>query len=554
MNPGARRSFCRAMLRPFALALAAFCAAGPALGAPLPQSQDTLVLMLREPSGGPATKATGHLICEPAWELPVLRGLWHGARVISPTQLATGTSDENGILRFHCAEPDAVARTGAGFVYTEQGLGALVPRLRPGQPSRLVLQPMAAVTTATGTEEFTMWARATLPTGETATLRPSTGTEHRLPAGTYEVWAQNSDGWIWHRLDLVSGQRSLLHFTGTALQVHSPRPNLVYPSGRPEIELRGADDRFVLLGPARAAPLSTIVPHLGLVLSDRVLPLSPPAAALEWPPVRAERPEAVQELDIPDAAAAHATLFTLVCGEGGRWQVLGAASPSRGKFVVPAPPDGDAWLLLVAESHAVSAWPWSQTTKPAKLELQRGVPLSVTARDSRGDPVVDLQVEYVPEGQEPATVAAHSDGRGRAELGRALAPGSLRISDARFANQDMTLDAIPTDGVRVTVTEGSRVTGTASWPDGTAAASVLVTLRDPRGFLRPDARSTLTGPDGTFTFRGLHEQGAFVLFATTLREGRTWSGRLGRVRADADAVVLQLKDEDPSLIPADGRW
>ncbi|HEU4420224.1 MAG TPA: hypothetical protein VFT55_14910, partial [Planctomycetota bacterium] len=216
----------------------------------------------------------------------------------------------------------------------------------------------------------------------------------------------------------------------------------------------------------------------------------------------------------------------------------------------PAPPEGDTWLLLVVDGHAPRAWP---QTRPVKLELQRGVPLSVTARDSRGDPVVDLQVEYVPEGQEPAAVAAHSDGRGRAELGRALAPGSLRISDARFANQDMTLDAIPTEGVRVTVTEGSRVTGTASWPDGTAAASVLVTLRDPRGLLRPDSRTTLTGPDGTFAFRGLNEGGVFVLFATTLRDGRTWSGRLGRVRADADAVVLQLKDEDPSLVPADGR-
>src|SRR5688572_22042940 len=107
MNPGARRPFCRAMLRPFAVALAAFCAAGPAVGATLPQSQDALVLLLRDPSGGPATKVTGYLICEPAWELPVLRGLWHGELVISPTKLATGSSDANGILRFQCAEPDA---------------------------------------------------------------------------------------------------------------------------------------------------------------------------------------------------------------------------------------------------------------------------------------------------------------------------------------------------------------------------------------------------------------------------------------------------------------
>ena len=533
------------------VALAACFAAGPALGTTLPQGQDGLVLILRrDPSGGPATGATGYLVCEPAWELPVLRGLWHGERVISPTTLATGSSDDKGILRFQY--PGNEARAGSGFVFTPQGLGALVGRLRPGRAQRLELQPMAAVTTATGTEQFTLWARNTLPSGETVTLRESTGTEHRLPAGTYEVWAHNSDGWIWQRLELVSGQRSTIQFTGKAQQVHAPRPNLVYPSGRPEIELRGPDDRFVLLGPALAAPLATIVSLDGLVLPDRVLPLSPVPAALEWPPPRPRGQQVA--FDFPAAGESkHAALFSLVCREGGRWQVLGAATPSRGKFAMPTPPEGDTWLLLVAEGHAPLAWPWSQP-KPEKLEPPRGVPLSAIARDARGDPVVDLQVEYVPDGQEVAAVAAHSDGRGRADLGRALAPGRLRISDARFANQEIPLPAIPADGVGVTVSEGSRVTGTAQWPDGKAAALVLVTLRDPRGFLRPDARSALTGPDGSFTFCGLHEEGVYVLFATALREDRTWSGRIGSVRTDTEDVVLTLQNEDPRLVPSGGRW
>jgi hypothetical protein len=129
----------------------------------------------------------------------------------------------------------------------------------------------------------------------------------------------------------------------------------------------------------------------------------------------------------------------------------------------------------------------------------------------------------------------------------------LRISDARFANQDIALETIPTDGVRVTVTDGSRVTGTARWPDGTTAAGVLVTLRDAGGFLRPDSRSAMTGPDGTFTFSGLHEEGLFVLFATALRERHTWSGRLGRVRPGADAITVTLRDEDPRLGPPNER-
>ncbi|HEX6810927.1 MAG TPA: carboxypeptidase-like regulatory domain-containing protein [Planctomycetota bacterium] len=548
------------MLRPFALALAALSAAVPAPGAPPaqqipdapPKAPDGLVLLLRDPSRDPVTKASGYLVCEPAWELRALRGLWHSDFVISPSTLATGRSDERGILRFHCPETDPMARAGSGFVSTEQGLGALVPRLRPGRPQRLDLQPMAAVTTATGTEEFTLWARATLPTGEIVTLRPTTGLEHRLPAGTFEVWAKNRDGWIWQRLDLVSGQRSLVQFTGRVQQVHSPGASHVYPSGRPEIELKGPDDRFVLLGSAAAAPLTATLVHDARVLAERVLPASP--AVAEWPPVHAKPQDVQHAFDVPDAAnrASHATLFSLVCREGGQWHVLAATAPSRGGFAMPPPPDGDTWLLLVVDDHAPRAWPWSVDKGP-KLELQRGVPLYVIARDAHGDPVVDLHVEYVPDGQEPAAVEAHSDGRGKADLGRALAPGRLRISDARFANQEIALESIPPDGVPVAVNEGSSVTGTARWPDGTAAAGVLVTLRDPRGLLRPDSRAALSGPDGTFAFRGLPEAGELVLFATALRAGRTWSGRLGHLRAGADAVAVTLQDEDPRLGPPNGR-
>jgi hypothetical protein len=286
-----------------------------------------------------------------------------------------------------------------------------------------------------------------------------------------------------------------------------------------------------------------------------VLPSPPTSTPIEWPPGRpAPRGEqGMFDFPDPDEKVTHATLFSLVRAEGGRWQVLGATSPSRGKFLVPAPPDGDTWLLLVASDHAPRAWPWSQRPGP-KLTLRRGVPLSVIARDAQGDPVVDLEVEYVPDGQEVATVAAHSDGRGRADLGRALTPGLLRISDARYANQDIPLEEIPLDGVRVTAAEGSRVAGTARWPDGHAAAGVLVTLRDPRGILRPDSRTAVTGPDGAFGFAGLHDGAELVLFATMLREGRTWSARLGRVRPGGEAVVVTLQDEDPRLGPGNGRW
>jgi hypothetical protein len=168
-------------------------------------------------------------------------------------------------------------------------------------------------------------------------------------------------------------------------------------------------------------------------------------------------------------------------------------------------------------------------------------------RDDGNRPVEDLAVEYVPDQMEPATVAARTDARGTARLGQALGPGVLRISDARFLNQDLPLVRIPEAGVALTVTSGAAVTGRTLWPDGTAAASVMVTLRDTNGTLRPSTRSVVTGADGTFTFPGLPETTLFVVFGSTWRDGHTWSGRFDRARAAGEQLELTVRDEDPRL-------
>ena len=125
------------MLRPFVLAgLAAFAAAQTA-----PQRPPALALLLNDPSGQLVAGAQGQMQCDPECELPALRGLWS----TSPAPL-TGTSDARGILRF--AAGDA-PRAGTVLVTTVQGLGAVVPRLLPGDVPRIVLQPMAEITTAT---------------------------------------------------------------------------------------------------------------------------------------------------------------------------------------------------------------------------------------------------------------------------------------------------------------------------------------------------------------------------------------------------------------------
>jgi hypothetical protein len=173
----------------------------------------------------------------------------------------------------------------------------------------------------------------------------------------------------------------------------------------------------------------------------------------------------------------------------------------------------------------------------------------VTARDASKDVVVDLAVEYEPQAMDPATVRGHTDAVGQARLGLAVGPGTLRVCDERFANQELALDTIPSVPLAIVVHPGKFLRGKATWPDGTPAAGVVVTLRDPTGALRPATRALLAEPDGSFAFPGLPESGGVVLFATTQRLGHTWTARAQVRLGDTGDCRLELRDEDPRLEP-----
>ena len=74
----------------------------------------------------------------------------------------------------------------------------------------------------------------------------------------------------------------------------------------------------------------------------------------------------------------------------------------------------------------------------------------------------------------------------------------------------------------------------------------MVTLRDPRGQLRPAERTQTVGPGERFHFDGLPEGQDFVLLANAFRSGKTWTAR-AIVRSGADGLELVLADEDPTL-------
>ncbi|MBL8730905.1 MAG: carboxypeptidase regulatory-like domain-containing protein [Planctomycetes bacterium] len=535
------------MVRSLAVALAVTVACPLATQAPPP-----LVVMLRDQSGAVVRDARGYLRCRPAHQLAALRDLPPAAL---PFATATeprceGRGNDRGELRLVPPDEAAATTAGSGVVWTTAGLGALVVNLQPGRPQRLEMRPMAAVTAARD-EPFTLFARALLPGDRTVLLEPLAGTEVRLPAGDYEVWAHAAGGWSWQQLSLASGQTRQLDLTGEPLPLARVEGAALFPVTRPDLDLFLGGDQTVLRGMARRSPL------LGVVQHQLRLPSLPPSgwnpgdAPLPWPRLD---DEATQRLGPVrhDAPTQGIALHVVRRGDDGTWRRFSTSVAGPGEhgavFTVPPPPTGDTWLLVQAEGLAPIAAPWHPGFAD-DLVLPRGAPLHLVARDEQGLPVPDLGLDYVPEGMDAATIEAHSDGRGEAHFGQVVLPGVLRVSDARYANQELRLGDAPGGGIHLTVRAGAELRGRVTWPDGSAAANVLVTLRDPQGRLRPVARAACSDADGRFAFCGLPTAAPLLLFATINRDGHTWSTRRPGSFAGGAELELVVQDEDPRLEP-----
>lgn len=531
---------------------------GPAAGrtdavAPSSQpQQQEVIAVLRDPSGAAVAGAQGWLHTEPAWRLAALpsANLSRFTTAAPRAQDLLATSSARGVLKF-ALPSDGSAFAGSGMVTTEAGLGALIPRSHAKRATLITLQPMALVTTATGSESFEMLARADLPDGAKLVLPRRSGTAIRLPAGDYEIWASGRDGLIWQRLHLEPGLRNELQFDGAAQRLQLDGHTHVHPAGLPDLSLLSfAGEAFgnepnqvTLRGAALAAPWVSW--SNGIVTPERVVPGPPQPAARAWPPPsdRIDRPAVYQ---LAADAPRDSTLLGLVRNDDRTFRAVAFASSVDGKLQMPICPNGDSWLLLLAPGCAAQAQPWSTTASGHTFAPQAGQPLRVEARDQGTLPIADLAVSYTPEGQDAATVLAYTDATGHACFGPVHGPGTLHLNDPRYANQEVELQLLPTEPLPLRVAAGETLTATVKFADDAAGDGIVVTLRDPRGLLRPRERSLVTTVATPFQFAGLPSEHDMLLIATATRDGKTWSARR-IVNAMDEGVELVLINEDPVL-------
>lgn len=524
----------------------ATCSAGLAVALALPgtaaaqtpPSRAVIYARLEDPAGNPVAGATGWLAPEPAWQLAALPSPTPALGRRPKEPWPTAISDGRGLLRFGGAgwSPGA----GSGLVTTPEGLGAVLPRLFARRLQQVTLEPMAELSTGTGNEPLIVFARARLADGHRVALPPQSGKRVRLPEGDYELWARSADGWTWQRMTLRSAERATLRFDGPAQRLQVAADAYVHPRGWTSMPLRCADDPVEVLLRGRALRAELVTWSADRVTPPTRLPRVTSVTPLPWPPTDAPDTEALH-LGIP-----HATWFGLVREADGSFRLLArAAADADGVVALPRDPGGDSWLLATGPFAPLAA-PWSDPTLAAGLRPARGVELTVRARNRQRLPVVDLVCWYEPADMPAAAVIARTDATGEARFGPCSGPGTLRIEDPRYANQRLPLEDVPRGGVSIEVDRGTSCVGTASFADGAERGTIVLTLRDPRGLLRPAERTQTLAPGEPFLFEGLPPEQDYVLVATALRAGKTWAAR--RVaRSGAAEIQLVLADEDPSL-------
>ncbi len=474
-------------------------------------------------------------------------GLAWAAPVRTEPAAVTGTADDHGRFRFPSGSTG-----GCLLVETDDGLGAALPAASPGRATPVTVRALAEVGFDDGVR-FTAHLRLLRGAAPSATVPARSGTKIRLPAGEWLVLAVRGDGRaVERRVSLRPGTRASW-----------PAPDHAGPSVVPAAdaarcrivrwpEVALADPLPVLSGPAllRAAvdgPAGARAFEAVWVPLDATT-VTLPETHPTWRTIRVCGPDGAPP-------PADTTVATIAATAGGP-SLQGFARPDDHGDVplrVDRPELASALLAIArAPGHAPAAVRVDALDADAVLCLTPAAPLTFRLVGVDGEPVAGAPV-HVPSPAGPLLDRVLvSDADGLVVVPEA-GPGPLQVEvrDPDHLPLDATVTRKPPATPVLQLSAGRHLGGRVLWPDERPASGVTVELRDSTGALGVETRVTTSARDGSYAFDGLPE-GIYVVFASTARGGRTWSGR-ARAYPGADEWHLILHNEDPTLPGARGR-
>jgi hypothetical protein len=525
------------MVRPFCVVM---CMVG------LLQGQDPAVLgTCLSPGGRPVAEAEVLLLGDPEPPVALLAG-W--AASFQPPPCRTAVNGD-----FCCPIAASAATV---LVRHKLGLGGLMARAVPRAPFRLELQPMAELRIEGSDVEVhavvddPIFGRRHLPVLHGVPVSGTGQDAVRLPGGVYELWVLANGRWSWLTKDLgpcaASGDPLPLALPKgpvRTLELPSETGHRITPRGWPDT---------VLLDAARPRAELAIAGPIPLVVEDRtgqLLEMSVPEGVDHWQPRLPAGPTTAGDVTVHTGGGGKADKADVwvLRWSGDEWHPAAhARTGADGKARLPLGDPMHCLVLALRSGSAPAALSGERVAKGTPLVLDDGRKLKVTCLDPDGGEAPGTALALAPSDMPEAAIAFSADSRGLATIVHAPTGGCvLRAVDPRFLNQ--TIEVGPGDAlVRVQLAAGARISGRIRTADGAPAGGVAVTLRDPSGRLQPPVRTIVADSTGSFTFRGLPEQGAFILFAQQLRGASKWSAHLQQVTPNHE-WNLELRSEDPPL-------
>lgn len=521
------------------LLLVGLAIAGPAIGS---QAQEVLGLV-RSESGRAVAGATVRFLPDPASDLA------YAGWLDSPPEPTTSSTDANGRFRFGTMQ-------GGGCLFIEHpdGLGAVIPRVWPGNAVPVVARELGSVwlddataVDADGGSNRGSDAPASMSIRLLRGLEPSVwlgvrvANEVRLPAGSYLVLIEVDRAIVERRVEVHAGRRTIIAPPSPDARIRRIPDGAEARLKRwPELRLGDAHRELPsLAGPDvlrwtyRAAETRRIFAETW-VSNDA--PVMPPAAPDgRWTQLRIE--------DREGTAIADATVMTVEDRPGGP-VVVAVADGDGAAWWSPVTPLERTFVVVRANGFASAAVP--SVSCPPVIQLAVATRFALRIEGPHGEPVGDAEVHVRIGASGLLDHTIHADGRGVVTLSHEPAtPIAIDVRSNEYL--PLTTELVPVNGALTTVQleSGATIHGFARISDAEVGSQVEIELRDPSGQLGVAPRTVVAGDDGSFEFRGLPD-GTYTLFAQTRRGGRTWSAKLRGVQPSPDELRIDLRDEDPA--------